>query len=591
MSNTARAQSERPLLIAGPPALALAALAVYALAVDGAGADMATLTGINVLVAIGYQIVFGRLGALSLAQGAFFGLGAFVTARLAAAGFPFPVTFPAAILLPALIAAVVVGPVLRLQPYFFPLVTIGLAQLLLGAAHMSGAFHDVPAVQFAGTIGIARGPGLALFVWAIAIVGGVAVWFLSDTHFGRFIEVARDNPLAAGAIGLDAGRMRLQAFVLSAAYGGAAGALHAHATGAATANDFGLPVMTLCIAAALLGGRRQVTGTVVGVILLQLAAGALRLPEAYSPALYGIVILIALRALPNGLLGLLERRFARPSVVVSPAPQPIIPRKPARIAGPLLAARGITRRFGGVIAVDNISLALQPGEILGIIGPNGSGKTTLLNALSGLSPAQTGRIFLSGRDITSLPPHQVSRAGLSRSFQTPQLADGLTALDNIAAARLALRGEGASMFVAPTKADAALARARAEAMTCLEAVDLVSMAATPAGMLTLAHRRRLEIARALALNPLVVAFDEPAAGLDPDESDALAALLQSLAARGLGVIVVEHQMTFLASIATRLACLDAGRLIVIGPTESVMADPKVAAAYLGASVIGRGRIR
>ena len=591
MSNTARALPDRPLLVAMPPALALAALAAYAASVNGSGADMATLTGIDVLVVTGYQIVFGRLGALSLAQGAFFGLGAFVTARLAAAGLPFFVTFPAAILLPSLVAALVVGQVLRLQSYYFPLVTIGLAQLLLFAALGSGGLHDVPGVEFTSGVAIPHGPGLALFVWAIAIAGGLVVWLLSDTHFGRFIEIARDNPLAAGAIGLDAGRMRLQAFTLSAAYGGAAGALHAHATSAATAADFGLPVMTLCIAASLLGGRRHVTGAVVGVALLQLAAGVLHLPAAYEPVLDGVVILIALRALPDGLLGLLERRFARPAVVVSPAPKPITPRKPARIAGPLLAARGITRRFGGLIAVDNISLALQPGEILGIIGPNGSGKTTLLNALSGLSPAQTGRIFLAGRDITSLSPHQVARAGFSRSFQTPQLADGFSALDNIAAARVALRGQGAPMVLAPMKAESAFAEARAEAMTCLEAVGLVAMAATPAGALTHAHRRRLEVARALALNPLVVAFDEPAAGLDPDESEALATLLRDLASRGLGVIVVEHQMTFLNGIATRLACLDAGRLIVVGPTATVMADPKVAAAYLGASVIGRGRIR
>ena len=591
MTTAASSLPDRPLLIAAPPALALAILFVYASAIDGAGSAMATAAGIDALLVIGYQIVFGRLGALSLAQGAFFGLGAYVTARLATSGLPFLVTFPAAILLPALVAALVVGPVLRLQSYYIPLVTVGLAQLLLAAAETSGDIGGLPNLNVVASLTLPPGPTLALLVWAIAALGGLVAWFVSETHFGRFVEVVRDNPLAAGAIGLDAGRMRLQAFVLSAAYGGAAGALHAHATAAATSADFGLHLMTLCLAAVLLGGRRQVTGALVGVVVLRLAVEALRLPDAYAPILYGIVILACLRWLPDGLVGLLERRFARPSVVVSPAPQPIVPRKPSRIAGPLLAARGITRRFGGLIAVDNISLALQPGEILGIIGPNGSGKTTLLNALSGLSPAQTGRVFLAGRDITSLPPHQVARAGLSRSFQLPQLADELSALDNIAAARMALMGTGASLFMARASADSAFAGARAEAMSCLDAAGLVHIAATSAGALTLAQRRRLEIARALALDPLVVAFDEPAAGLDPDERDALTGVLRDLARRGLGVIVVEHEMTFLSDIATRLACLDAGRLIALGPAKTVMADPKVAAAYLGASALGRGRIR
>lgn len=590
MASAARALPDRPLLIAGPPALAMAALLAYAAGTESAGAGLMTLVGINALAAIGYQLVFGRLGALSLAQGAFFGLGAYATARLAAAGLPFLVTFPASILLPSLVAALVVGPVLRLQSHYIPIVTLGLAQLLLAAASSSGGIVGVAGVDFLAGATIAPGPALALLVWALVVVGALLVWRLSDTYFGRFIAVVRDNPLAAGAIGLDAGRMRLQAVVLSAAYGGAAGALHAHATGAATPADFGMPLMVLCLAAALVGGRRQATGSLVGVVLLQLAAAALTLSPAYAPILYGVAILAALRWLPDGVIGFLARRWARPLLVVSPAPQPIPPRKVQRVAGPLLAARGITRRFGGLIAVDNISLALQPGEILGIIGPNGSGKTTLLNALSGLSPAETGRVFLAGRDLTGLPAHQVARAGLSRSFQVPQLADELSALDNVAAGRMAIREHEAAGSSAGN-GDGRFATARAEALTCLDAVGLVHAAATPAAALTLAQRRRLEVARALALNPLVVAFDEPAAGLDPDECDGLSALLKGLATRGLGVIVVEHEMSFLSGIATRLACLDAGRLIAIGPTDKVIADPKVAAAYLGASALGRGRIR
>jgi len=581
--------SDKPLLLATPPLVAIVCLGIYA-AAHPQGARIGAMAGIYALLVIGYQFVFGRLGALSLAQGAFFGLGAFVSARLATSGLPFPVTFPLAVVLPALVAALVVGPVLRLQSYYVPLVTLGLAQILLIAVLNSGGIADVPSIQFALGAGIPRGPVFTLFVWLITGAGVLLAWSLSSTHFGRFAEVVRDNPLAAGAIGLDAGRMRLQGFVLSAAYGGAAGALHAHLTGAVTAADFGLPVMIACVAMATLGGRRNVGGGIVGTVLLVLAVDATGLPAAHQPIAYGLVVLIALRWLPDGVIGALQRRFAPPAVVVSPAPQPIPPRPAKRIAGPLLAARGITRRFGGLIAVDNISLALQPGEILGVIGPNGSGKTTLLNALSGLSPAQTGRVFLAGRDITSLPPHEVARAGLARSFQLAQLADALSTLDNVAAARAALRGAGFAAVLQRAKTETAFATARAEAMSCLDAVNLVASAATPAGSLTPADRRRLEIARALALNPLVVAFDEPAAGLDADERNELARLLKQLAARGLGLIVVEHEVAFLHGIASRLACLDAGRLIAVGPPDAVLNDPKVTAAYLGAS-ISSGRVK
>jgi branched-chain amino acid transport system permease protein len=585
-----RAAPDRTILVVTPPALAAAALLFYTTS-GPQGVHVATLAGISALLVIGYQYVFGRLGALSLAQGAFFGLGAFVTARLGTADLPFLITFPAAVLLPALVAALVVGPVLRLQSYYVPLVTLGLAQILAIAALASGDIVGLDDVVIVPGVQIARGPAFALLVWLLAIAGAVIAWATSRTHFGRFAEVIRDNPLAAGAIGLDAGRMRLQGFVLSAGYAGAAGALHGHLTGGVTAGDFGLPVMIMCLAMTLIGGRRHVMGAVVGVVVLTLAVEAAGVPAAYQPIIYGAAVLIALYWLPDGILGLMERRFGPPAVVVTPAPQPIAKRKAARIAGPLLAVRGITRRFGGLVAVDNVSLALHPGEILGMIGPNGSGKTTLLNALSGLNPAQTGRIFLSGRDITNMAPHEVACVGLARSFQTAQVADRLSVLDNVAAARAVMNGVDLSAMFQRTRADSAFARARAEALSCLDIVNMVGAAATPASQLVPADRRRLEIARALALDPLVVAFDEPAAGLDADERDALTALMKQLAARGLGLIVVEHEVSFLRGVATRLACLDAGRLIAVGSPDAVMADPKVAAAYLGATAVGSGRIK
>jgi branched-chain amino acid transport system permease protein len=292
----------------------------------------------------------------------------------------------------------------------------------------------------------------------------------------------------------------------------------------------------------------------------------------------------------EGIVGALQRRYAPVAALVPPAPQPVPPRKSMRVAGPLLAARGITRRFGGIVAVDNLSLALQPGEILGLIGPNGSGKTTLVNALSGLSSAQTGRVYLAGRDVTSIPPHAVARAGLARTFETAQLADNITVLDNVAAARAVAAGVELRTILRRADADIAFARARAEAMTCLATVGLTAAAAEPAGSLSFADRRRLEVARALALNPLVVALDEPAAGLGAEDRQHLADLLRGLAQRGLGLIVVEHDVAFLRGIATRLACLDAGRLIAIGTPEAVIADPKVVAAYLGGPAIGRGRV-
>jgi branched-chain amino acid transport system permease protein len=585
----AAAQPDRPFLVVAPPALAAAALAVHAIASGSDGGRVATLAGIYALLVVGYQFVFGRLGALSLGQSAFFGLGAYVTARLATTfDLPFLITFPAAILLPAAFAGVIAAPVLRLKSHYFPLVTLGLAQLLLFGALSSGPIGDIPGVELAG-LPIPRGAALAAFVWVVTIVAALLAWRLSVTLFGRFAEIARDNPLAASAVGIDAGRLGVAAFMLSAGYAGAAGALCAHMSGEATPDAFGLPVMVACLSMAVVGGRYHVSGAIVGAILLVLLSEAAGLGR-YAPILWGVALLIAVIVASEGIVGALQRRYAPVAALVPPAPQPVPPRKSMRVAGPLLAARGITRRFGGIVAVDNLSLALQPGEILGLIGPNGSGKTTLVNALSGLSSAQTGRVYLAGRDVTSIPPHAVARAGLARTFETAQLADNITVLDNVAAARAVAAGVELRTILRRADADIAFARARAEAMTCLATVGLTAAAAEPAGSLSFADRRRLEVARALALNPLVVALDEPAAGLGAEDRQHLADLLRGLAQRGLGLIVVEHDVAFLRGIATRLACLDAGRLIAIGTPEAVIADPKVVAAYLGGPAIGRGRV-
>jgi branched-chain amino acid transport system permease protein len=561
--------------VAALPAV-VAAVAVGLATASGEYAA-ATLAAIYALLGIGYIPAFGRLGLLSFAQAAFFGLGAYGVALLAAwFGLPFFLAVPAALIAPILLAIILSLSLTRLDAPWFPLVTLAAAHVLwlvaTGLEPLRMAAPDLPQPDIA----------LAVIAWVLAVLGALLVWRIAGSTYGALVNIARDNRLAADAAGVDTRRLCTEAFILSAVYGGLAGALFAQSSGTASADAFGLPVMIVCLAATVIGGRRLVGGTIAGAVLVALLPVFLGMSDRWTPLLWSAATLAALALLPDGIFGTLDRVLVRRQPRAPPGALPIPPRKAERIAGPLLAARGITRRFGGIVAVDNVSLALQPGEILGLIGPNGSGKTTLINALSGFSPGSTGRVFMAGRDVTGAAPHAVARAGLARSFQTPQLADRVTALDNVAVSRLARAGAGFASVLAHGRAETMLARARAEAMSCLTAVGLADLAGTMAGDLSSAERRRVEIARALALDPLVVAFDEPSAGLDTAERETLARVLLSLAARGLGLIVVEHDVAFLRGIAQRLACLDAGRLIAIGPTEAVIADPKVAAAYLGA---------
>lgn len=229
-----------------------------------------------------------------------------------------------------------------------------------------------------------------------------------------------------------------------------------------------------------------------------------------------------------------------------------------------LSAAGIGVRFGGVIALEDVSLEIVPGEIVGLIGANGAGKSTFINVLSGFQRPSTGVVRLSGRDLRRIPPHHVARAGIVRTFQAVRLFSDLTVAENVAAV-------------------AAVRREPAEAgRRLLATVGLEGAAGKKASALSYSDQRKLAIARALALSPRFLLLDEPAAGMSPDEAGVLGAALRALVAeRGIGLLLVEHNMDLVMSVCQRLVVLDVGRVIARGTPAEVRADPAVRAAYLG----------
>ncbi len=257
------------------------------------------------------------------------------------------------------------------------------------------------------------------------------------------------------------------------------------------------------------------------------------------------------------------------------------PRKRAApaVAGPILEIGGLAKSFGGIAALAGVDLSIARGEILGLIGPNGSGKTTLINAIAGIYRADAGAIRLGGSPIDALPSFAIARRGVGRSFQSGGLVAALSALDAVAIARLSVRGAGPwRRFLA---GDEALFAARGEAMHFLTQLGAAAFAMRRCAVLPQGARRRVEIARALALEPALLLLDEPAAGLDAGEQDDLARRLAALAREGLALLVVEHNMPFLMPLADRIACLDRGAIIAEGSPAAMRGDPRVIEAYLG----------
>jgi branched-chain amino acid transport system permease protein len=572
-----------------PLALGLAILLAWPL-VFGTSYDLRifTLAGVYALLTLGFQFIFGHAGALALTQGTFFGLGAYVAALLALNfGWGFAATAPLAIVGPVLLALVVAAPVLRLESHYFALATLGIGQvMLLVAIHwqsLTGGANGLPGVPGVVLFGwaVPRGLPLAAFVWGLVALGALLAWRLTGGLLGRAYTVMRENDIAAMSLGIDIWHLRFVAFLLSAVYAGIAGALYVHTIRVISPEVLEFHVMVAALTMAVVGGRNRVAGAILGAFLLVHLPEWFRFLDKYYLVAYGAVLLAMIVVAPWGLVGGLERLRAR---LVPDAPRPppravpLAARGHAAAGGPILEVRNLSIGFGGVRALDGVSLALERGEIFGLIGPNGSGKTTLLNCVTRIYTPQSGAIVFAGEEVTRLAPYEVARRGVARTFQSVNLIDDLSSLDNVAVARAGVERTGVRRALAGD----GLERARAHAMALLERLDLAEVAMQPCGGLAYGLKRRVEIARALALEPRLLLLDEPAAGLNGAEQADLARRLRALAADGLTLLVIEHNMPFLMPLAQRMACLDYGRLIASGTAAEIRAHPRVIEAYLGA---------
>jgi len=375
--------------------------------------------------------------------------------------------------------------------------------------------------------------------------------------------IARETPLAAPAFGIDAGLLRFRAFLISAAFGGAAGALFVHTNRVVSPETLGFGVMVTCLTMTVVGGRTRIAGALIGALLLTHMPEWLRGLEAYYLVAMGALLLTMVLFAPDGLAAFLPA----PKSQSGPAALPEHAVSATGFAGPpaTLDASGLHKAFGGIRALDGLSLTLASGEIVGVIGPNGAGKTTLANVLSGIVPPDAGTMHLAGRMISYLAPHDIARAGLTRTFQAPQLPSALEVREIIATART----HAGAQANAPTVEDA------------LAFCGLADMASAPAGTLPHGLRRRVEICRAIVSRPSVLILDEPAAGLTLEEQAEIGTLCRALADAGMAILPIDHNVDFLKPIADRLVCMAEGRILAYGNPDGVLADPAVRAAYFG----------
>jgi branched-chain amino acid transport system permease protein len=580
-----------------PLILGAAALIAYALFFASPyDLRVLTLCGIYALLVLGFQFVFGHAGAVSLAQATFFGIGGYVTGILATRfGFPFLVTFPLSIAGSALLAVVIAVPVLKLEEHYFSLATLGIGLVVLLLAIQwsdvtggTNGLAGIPSIELPGfTVSDRR--SILWFVWGVVGLGCLLAYQLTRGLYGQAYHLMRENREAAASLGLNIAELRFSAFVLSAAYGGAAGALMAHVIHVVSPENLDLAFMVTCLTMTVIGGRTQIAGAILGACLIVYLREWFRVLENYYMIAYGTAALAALILAPYGLIGAVERLRSSlfgPSRAVPPPTAAPLPRSLARDAQvaalePLLSVDNVALAFGGVKALDGVSLTCRQGEIVGLIGPNGSGKTTLLNVISGLYSCDVGSVAFLAHDITRDPAYAIARFGIARTFQHIHLVDDLSVLDNIAVARAGPDGGGLMRAMATLGRDPRLDTARRIAIAAADRLGIADIAMEPCGRMPYGTRRRVEVARALATGPRILLLDEPAAGLNEREQRDLADRIRTFGADGITVLVVEHNLVFLAALAERLICLDRGKVIASGLPENVRREPAVIEAYLG----------
>jgi branched-chain amino acid transport system permease protein len=533
------------------------------------------------IAVFGLSVVLGLCGQINLAQAAFFGFGAYAVG-IGTADFhiSYWLCLIAGCVL-ALVAGALLGlSTLRLGGHYLAMVTISFQQIItLIMINAIGLTHGPDGVSRIGRPDLFQSSQsyLAFCVGMLALVG-YFVWHLPDTRLGRAMRAVRDNELAAGVAGVDVFRTKVCAFALCAVLGGLAGGLFAGGFAYISPDQFSFAESIVFLTMSLLGGVASPIGSAIGTGLLILIPEWLRflksVPGLYL-AIYGLSVILIIRFMPDGIWGFINAATDRfrhkvklPEAVAS------LQLKPATVGGDMvLEVTGLSKYFGGLKAVDGVDIAVRRGGVHALIGPNGSGKTTTLNVLSGLYQATAGKIVLDGTDITNMPPHQRTAAGLGRTFQNIRLFRSMTAIENVV-----IGAERPDNTLIGTGDAAALTQ---RAVSALNFVGLGPRANELISSFSYGHQRLIEIARALAANPTLLLLDEPAAGLNSSEKLELHELLKRIAAQGLTILIIDHDMTLVSEAAQHITVLNFGRRIADGESLAVLRHPDVVSAYLG----------
>ena len=550
-----------------------------------------TLVLVWAVFGLSWNLLSGYTGLISFGHAAFFGIGAYTTA-LGQIYFDLSpwLLIPVAAMLGGLAGILIGYPTFRLQGHYFALAMLAYPLAILYVFEWLGFQELTLPIKRDNPIAYMQfsDPRLYTMLALLMLIGTIVLTrAVERSRFGMALLAIKQNEAAAEAAGIDTLRWKLRAIALSGAVAGAIGAFYAVVLLVVTPQSvFGMLVSAQALTVAMFGGVGTVWGPVIGsVILIPLAETLNAEAGSYLPGIQGVIfglaIICVILLAPEGLFWKVrdlrrQRDLERTSsaetdvparATVTQLPVPSRQDRPSEHDDVILEVRHLSRSFGGLKAVQDVSFKLRRNEILGIIGPNGAGKTTVSNLLNGFLRPDSGEVLLEGRDMVARKPHELCQAGVARTFQIMRPFQRMSISDNVVV--------GAYVRA---KTDAEAARLAADAIA---RVGLTPIANRIAGELSTKELRLMELARALAGQPKILLLDETLAGLGHDEADEVVGVIRSLARDNMTIAIIEHTMQAMVRLVDNFLVLDHGAVLLEGKPEQVTRDTRVIEAYLG----------